>query len=410
MGLDLTLIEMLNRFRPAVYELIAKNSVVFTGGESMVRGGPFQTDEDKAKNKTRLLAELKNAVPKEEEFERVKGVLSELFPLFSTSDRQLRGPRPKRKDSTEESEKRISEPGMFPAYFRYELPDAIYSSVEIASLRQQLERAASQAIREAIFLDALQSMEKGSLKRDDFLRKLSDSAKSIHMPVAKSLGEVAVKASAKYTYDMMSSFGEAGHVLRMILVIAQRLSRTERVAFLRECILNASDDTMAFRILTILPQQEGDSKIDVSVADLYASFIMRMRTRYGRNVDATNMDLSTSDPWAFNYWGSDFSTKGIKSDPEDRKIQNEFWLRYIGNSRSRLAQAFRKFFFPIGVYNEDPASLVQNRISLVDLKRLYEELPEDAALTSPELKSMETLGRFLGEEFKNGVNPTSDVW
>jgi hypothetical protein len=71
---------------------------------------------------------------------------------------------------------------------------------------------------------------------------------------------------------MMAGFAEAGHVLKMILLIAQRLSQTERVAFLRRCILNASDDTMAFRILTILTQQKGDSKIDVSVADLYASF------------------------------------------------------------------------------------------------------------------------------------------
>ena len=81
---------------------------------------------------------------------------------------------------------------------------------------------------------------------------------------------------------MMAAFGEAGQVLRMILLIAQRLSQTERTAFLQECISNASDDTMAFRILTVLTKQEGDSNLAVSVGELYSSFAMRMRKRYGQ--------------------------------------------------------------------------------------------------------------------------------
>lgn len=407
---DLTLIELLRRFKPVIYELVARNSLALTGGESMLRGGPFQTDEDADKNKAEFLADLKSALPDDDDLDQVKGVLFELFPLLSKGGGPLKRPRPLRKDQTDESDKRISEPGMFPAYFRYEIPDAIFSSVEMASLLRQFEHAATQTARAIVFLDTLQSMEKGSLKRDDFLRKLADSVKSIPVPVAKSLGEAAVKASAKYAYDMFPSFGEAGHVLRMILLIAQRLSQTERVAFLQECILNASDDTMAFRILTILTQQKDDSKIDVSVADLYASFAMRMRKRYGRDVDAADVDLTASDPWALDYWGRDFSASGIKTNPEDRKIQNDFWLRYIGNSRARLAKAFREFFLPPAAYSEDPAPLVQNRIYLEDLKRLYEELPEDATLTNADRQSLALLDRFLKGDFKNGINPTSDIW
>jgi hypothetical protein len=208
----------------------------------------------------------------------------------------------------------------------------------------------------------------------------------------------------------MASFGEAGHVLRMILFIAQRLLQTDRVAFLQKCILNSSDDTMAFRILTILTQQKDDSHIGVSVGELYESFAVRMRKRYGRDVDATNFDLSASDPWALDYWGRDFSASGIKTDPEDRKIQNDFWLRHIGNSRSRLASAFRTFFLPMAAYSEDPAQLVQNRISLEDLRRLYNELPEDPALTDRDRKSLAILRRFLDGEFKNGISPMDDVW
>jgi len=393
---------MLDRFAPATYGLVAKNSLALTGGERLERGGPFQTDEDETKNRNKFLADLKKAVPNEDELEKVKGVLHELFPLLSKGVGQLeRRLRRITKDADKENGKRISEPGMFPAYFRYELPDAMFSSTEIASLLQRFERNESRSQGEAMFLETLQSMEKGSLRRDDFLRKLSESAKIIPANAGKTLGEVAAKASASYTYDMMAPFGEAGHVLRMILFVAQKLSKTERIAFLRQCILNSTDDTMAFRILTILTKQEGDSNLDLSIADLYEAFAERMRKRYGRDVDAANFDLSTSDSWALEYWGR---------NPEDRKIQNGFWLRYIGNSRARLAYAFREFFLPLAAYTVDPTTFVQNRIPLDDLKRLYNDLPDDPALTDSDHKSLKRLGRLLAGEFKNGISPTTDVW
>lgn len=408
--LDLTLIEVLNQFRPSVYELVANNSLVLTGGESMARGGPYQTDEDAAQNRDRFVAKLKHIIQNQDELELVEGILRELFPLFSPDQPRLRRPQVKRTDSDDESDKRIRQAGVFPAYFRYQLPDAIFSYVEMASLGQRLERAASQSAREAAFSKTLRSMEKGSLKRDDFLRKLTDLAKSLPTPVAMSLGVAAAESAAEYTYDIMSGFGEAGHVLRLILAIAQRLPKTERITFLRKCILNAGDDTMAFRVLTILPQQKDDSNIDVTVADLYETFIMRMRKRYGRSVDATNIDLSASDPWAFNYWGSEFDTKGIKSDPDDRKMQHEFWLRYIGNSRLRLAQAFRQFFLPFAHYDQDPIPLVENKISIEDLRRLSRDLPDDPTLREPDVKSLDRLRRFLAGEFKHGISPISDIW
>lgn len=408
--LDLIFTELLRRFQPAVYSLVAQNSVTLTGGESMTRGGPYQTDKEKEEDQARFLDALKETVPNDKDREKVQGILCELFPLFLKNDRRLRRPRPKRKEPEEESDKRISEPGIFPAYFRYELPEAIFSYVEMASVEQRLEKATSQAARDAAFGEVLDSMPKGSLKRDDFLRKLSERAKSIRLPLAKALGETAMKGSAKYTYDMMPGFGEAGHVLRMILWTAKRLSHPERLTFLRECILNATDDTMAFNILRILTNQKDDLDLKVTATDLYSSFAERMRKRYGRDVDATNIDLSTSDPWAFDYWGRDLTAHGFPTDPEDRKIQKEFWLRYIGNSRARLAEAFRGFFFPVAAYSEDPATAVKHKIDLEDLKRLYEELPEPADLTDRDKKSLDLLRRLLEGEFKNGVDPTSGIW
>jgi hypothetical protein len=129
-----------------------------------------------------------------------------------------------------------------------------------------------------------------------------------------------------------------------------------------------------------------------------------------RDVDAAAVDLSTSDPWAFNYWGTEFKKDGIRTDPEDREIQSEFWLRHIGNTRKRLAEDFRRFFLPIAVYSEDPALAVQNKISLADLTRLYEELPEDETLTNRDRQSLATLRRFLDGDFKNGIDPVSNIY
>jgi hypothetical protein len=408
---DLSLIELLRRFKPAVYELVAKNSVTLTGGESSVRGGHLQSEKDRENAEKKLLADIEGSIADADELDQVKGILGELFPLFVKINGHSRVTVPRRKDSEEESEKRICMPGIFPAYFRYELPDAIFSSVEMASLVRRMERADNEANCEKVFLDAFDSMGKGSLKRDDFLRKLVEAAKkSIPLPVGKTLARAAVKASASCLYDILPAFGEAGHVLRIILGIGKRLPQKERVAFLGDCILTAGDDTMAFNILTILTKQKDDSNLEVSVAELYPGFVRRMRNRYGWGVDAAKIDLSTSDPWAFDYWGRDFNAAGITTDPEDRRMQYDFWLRYIGTSRSRLAQTFRKIFLPIAIYSEDPAFVVQNKISITELKRLYEELPADINLTARDRQSLATLRRFLDGEFKNGINPGDNLY
>jgi len=329
-----------------------------------------------------------------------------MFPLVTSKERAIRRMRKASKAPLpEEAGKRISEPGMFAAYFRYELPDEMFSSVQLALLLRNIERASSQEERDKIYLDTLQSMAKGSLKRDDFLRKLAEAPKAVSGAVAKSLGLSAAKASAHYTYDLMPGFGEAGHVLRLIGFAARGLSARERVEYLRECIVDSTDDTMAFRILTVLPAQKDELQLGVSVADLYPSFADHMRERYGLMVDASNLNVNNSDPWALEYWGRDLRSSGIPSTPEDREIQYNFWRRYIGNSRARLASAFRQFFLPMAAYSTDPTPLVENRISLKDLRRLYQDLPDDPTLTSHDRASLQTLRRLLDGEFKDGFSP-----
>lgn len=409
---DLTLLELLRRFKPQIYNIVAKNSVVLTGGPGLLRGGTYHTDREKENLAKELLAGIQRAASGEEELRAVKGVLGELFPLFRELDNQSWASRSayKRGDKSEldkENSKRIQNPEIFPAYFRYELPDAIFSSVEMATFLRRMEDAAKRGNGERIFQEALDSMEKGSPQRDDFLRKLAEAAqRSMPLPTGQALAHAAMLSAHKYTYDMMAGFGEAGHVLRIVLRVAQKLPVSERLKLLEDCILEAADDTMALNILTKLTGKHDDFDLEVSLGQLYPVFVKRMRKRYGRDTDATNIDLSTSDPWAFNYWGHDPKTEGVIIDPEDKAIQRDFWLRYIGDSRARLAQAFRGFFLPSSVsYTSDAVPFVENKIPLTDLKKLFEQLPDDGTLNDVERQSLRTLRRLLNGEFKNGAGP-----
>jgi hypothetical protein len=200
---------------------------------------------------------------------------------------------------------------------------------------------------------------------------------------------------------------EAGHVLRIVIRVTEKMTPdSEREALLSQCIVETTDDTMAFQILTILTKKMSDSDLRVSFAQLYPAFIKRMRQRYGRNVDAANIDLSTSAPRAFNLWGTvSIKDEAVTVDPEDRAIQYDFWRRYIGNSNVQFAQAFEGFFMPIGLYQEDPALPIENKIPVADLRKFYDELPNDEPLSEREHKSLRRLKRLLDGDFKNGFDP-----
>lgn len=401
---DMTLIELLRRFKPDIYEIVGRNPVALTGGESILRGGSMLLEKEKANLDKQLLADLTQATAGDEELGQVSGILGELFPHFRKIDSRS-WPRLVGQESHDKGAPRISQPRIFSAYFDYELPENVFSYVELHAVLQRMTAATNGSNIAHAFLETLDSMEKGSLKRDDFLAQLGEAAqKSMPLPTGKALVHAAMKAAHKYTYDMLAAFGEAGHVLRIVLRVAQRLPASERLTLLENCILEATDDTMALNILTRLTGKQNDFDLDVSLAQLRPTFVSRMRKRYGRDVDAVNIDLSTSDPWAFNYWGFDPKNEEITIDPEDRAIQHDFWLRHIGNSRSRLGQAFRGFFMPASVrYSEDPTPFVENKIPLSDLKRLYEELPDDGQLNDLDRQSLRVLSRLINGEFKNGV-------
>jgi hypothetical protein len=295
---------------------------------------------------------------------------------------------------------------MFPAYFRYELPKAMFSTVELEEFIGESRNVKDEGARRELLREKLRSMKKGSLRRDDFLRKLAERVRIVDRPIARSWVFAALTLADDLTYDLFSAFGEAGHLIRMITRFAERLPQSERAPFWSECIAESTDDTIPVRILTVLTNPQSDGYLGVSFADLYPSFVRRMRSRYGLDADAAAVDLRTSDHNAFAIWGAeDLSNHGLEYDPQDRLIQNQFWQRYIGNSRSKLIRVFNESLMPHMGYQGDPEKTVERKLDVGTLRKLFDELPDDAGMQDIPAGYVVWMRRFLNGDFKGGIGP-----
>lgn len=404
---DLTLIEMLRRFEPSVYEVAWRYRETLAGPEDSLARYHYRSDEQKAAFKKSLIEELSKSVAGAERLDTVKRVLGNLFPLFAEIDGRrpwARGP----KQEGAEAEKKIANPSLIRAYFHQKLPEELFSSKEMSSFLRRIEDAPNVDSRAQELFHVLDSMEKGDPKRENFLEKLSDRMKTMDLNLSTELVHACMLAASKYNYDFFVGMGEAGDALRMVIRVAERTPSEQRVAFLSQCILEAGDDTFALRIQTVLSKPGQDFHLGVSFADLYPSFIERMMLRYGLNADAFNMNLIYSDPAAFSLWGaSDLSKEGITLDPktvaDNRAAQCGFWLRYIGTSQKRLAEVFNTFFMPKAMYSGNPEPFIENKIPVAELRRLSETLVEDETLTEANKLSLRLLRRLLNGDFANGV-------
>jgi len=405
--IELTLFEMLRRFEPSVYEIVWRYKEALAGPENSWARYRYRTDEQREAFNKGLIEELGKVLEGTGRLDAVKRVLANLFPLFARiAGRQpwARGPKPE----GVEAERNIANPSLMRAYFHQKLPEDLFSSREMSNFIRTVEKAPDTHTRREELFRVLDSMKKGDPKRENFLEKLSDRMRTMNLSLATDLVHSCVLGASKYGYDFFVSTGEAGDALRMVIRVAERTSDEQRTAFLSQCILEAGDDTFALRVQTILSKPGQDFHLGVSFAELYPSFLARMMTRYGPNSDAQIMDLTYSDPAAFNLWGmSDLSKEGMTLDAkmvaDNRAAQRNFWLRYIGTSRRRLAEVFNTFFMPKGMYTGNPEPFIENKIPVAELKRLFEILAEDEPLDEANKLSLRILGRLLNGDFVNGV-------
>lgn len=399
--LDLTLIEVLRQFRREIYSLVARNKLALTGGVNWARGGGSVSDERQKREETLFIANLDAALDPNDG-EAIRALLARLFPKFHSIRQSLAlHQRPK-----EHNDQSISDPEMFSAYFQFELPEGIYSSLELDEFLRDFRSASSEDGRARVFTKALRVLPKQSLRRDDFLRKLSVAASEMSKEEAQSLALTAVREAKEYTYDIFAGFGESGHVTRIVINAAQKMNHDERVSFLWQCIEVANDDTLAVRVLSTLTNPNTGVPLGVKNEELRPAFMERMRRQYGPEADA-QMDLTTSDPEAFQQWG--WTPPNANKDTEDRRIQQDFWLRRIGQSRKKLAEVFDTFIMPrTFAYPNDPAPMVDNTLTVAILERLLNELPNDEELNDRETKAFDRMRRLVTGEFRNGI-PMSEI-
>ncbi len=394
--IDLVLIEVLHRFQPEVYEIIWRNRSALAYDESFMKASRFISDAERQADRARLPKLMDDAVPDPAKRERAERIIKRLFPGYGVTE-MSRVDRSGHNRQKAHDEKRIADPDYFPTYFRYELPQAVFSSRAMAALLAVLSNASSPTERERLFREALLSIPKGSLKRDDFLQKLSKLATSMSPAVAQGVAYASMKCADDYTYDMFHGLGESGHVLRFVLNAAQQLRLPDRAPFLSRCIIEATDDSMALRIFTDFGSAaKSGVDLGVSKTELIPSFLERMRARYGRSVDASTCDLTTSDARAFGEW-SDLGSK-------EQLIQADFWRRYIADSRARLAYVFGTFLMPSWYsYSSDPEPIIEKMMPVVDLRRMFAELPRDASLSEADVKSLQRLKRLVDGRYRDGI-------
>jgi len=388
--LDLILIELLRRFEPALYSIIWENRAALTYPVSLTKLSRYVSDEEQKASEATTERKVEHA--KLSRRDRAESVLKQLFPRYKAKRLESGGMREDARKT-----KRVAHPDYFPAYFRYELPQDVFGTKEMAGFVARVRAAASPARREGVFREMLSSLSKGSSKRSDFLRQLSDATKSMDISVARDVATAAVRAANEITYDMFHGFAEAGDVLRLVMAVAERTPKSQTADLLAQCVRSSTDDTMALRILTDLTDKARSGvDLGVSLDELNPSFIERMRRRYADStIDVSELDLTTSDPRAFAYWGS--------LGAEEQSAQADFWRRYIGQSRARLAHAFRFFLMPEGIYPSDPQPYVERMLPIADLRDMLSELPNDGGLSESELKSLRRLKRLLDGAFKDGI-------
>ena len=305
---------------------------------------------------------------------------------------------------------------MFDAYFRYDLPSDVFSTVELERILDSMNSAQYQYEADQVLAGALDSTEAGSGKRADFLYKLSQAASSLNPNGAKMLAFSAMECANRYVYDpSFGVFGESYYAYRTVVVALLKIEESERPQMVRECIKRTTDDAMAFALLAELTSTErlekrGDVSLYIPVSELYNAFILRMRTRFGGDVDVSDPNLlATSSRLAFNYWGlPQPSDNKISVSPEDRKLQESFWIRHVGNSKKVLAETFDRFFLPMMRYTFDPTGLVENFISIPSLRKLYEEATNEEGLTKENQGSLRRLLNLLDGKYHDEV--PMDEW
>ncbi|MCU1311820.1 MAG: P-loop domain protein, partial [Candidatus Angelobacter sp.] len=398
---DLAGIETVRRFFPDVYQLIKSSGNVLTESNPSWGKRDYLGDPQKKENSAATLKSITAAAGACPQPQAADAILRLLFPNYLQSISQgstiYSFLRPASEEVSEQ-EKRISNSDHFSTYFRSSVPEEMFSNAELERAVENLSDCKSEGEVDNNFSKLLEDMPANTPKRNDFLWKLSRAVPRLDDQIAEWLAFSSSRHAIDYAYDMMN-IGEAARALNIVFEAAQKVSSNSRVQdVLSGSMMRATDDTFAIRIL-IYTEDKGRNKVltnhaNVKPEAIKTAFAERMRRRYGSSVDAATVNAKQLDWWAFGNW--------LRSSPEDQAIEQDFWRRFVGGSRKRLAQA-TNFLYPANVaWNGNPNEIVTTYFPLEEIDSLLQRLPDTEILDEIETKGIERIQGLI-----SGIYETS---
>jgi hypothetical protein len=398
-ALDLIGIEAVRRFAPEVYREVRKNSIFLTyGGDSWTKT-MYMSEKRKEQEGAAFFAILDELVAGSGEPAAIRSILSFLFPAFAEAKEKGFSRysllRPTNEDGAEQ-DKRICSSDYFSIYFRAAIPEEMYSETELHRAIAHLNAAPSESKCKEILVELLNGLPKSHPKRTDMLWKLGRSVGGrLNDRAAEWLAYAAADRATEYAYDTLN-LGEAAKALNIVFEATQKLSSGSKGQdVLVGAMVRATDDTFANRLLEFTEKRDRNKILvnfnHIDPEKLKLAFVERMRGRYGIHVDARKVDITTGDWWAFRRWAD--------NSPDDKETETDFWRRYIGMSRKRLAQAI-SLLYPAGYsWSEDPRRFISTLFPFEELQELFDTLDSGEQLDETEVNALSRFQELIRGEW-----------
>jgi hypothetical protein len=235
-------------------------------------------------------------------------------------------------------------------------------------------------------------------RRQDFLWKLNREPSRLSDITSERLAYAAAVRADSYAYDMIN-VGEAARALNLVFSAAQKVSATSGAQRILEgAMARASDDTFAYRIVEYTANRDRNKVLtnfsNVNADGVKAAFMERMRKRYSPQ-DIQTVNIEQTDWRAVGFWAS--------NSDEDRGIEQEFWRRFIGQSRKKLAQAIN-FIYPRMAWTSDPRPMIGQLFPLTEFETLIADLPEGEQLNESEKTAIAGMQDLISGKYPNPLD------
>ena len=195
--LDLCALAAVRRFFPAIYEIIWTNAAFFSNSYGWWKSLSHRSEREVAAEAEKVGNKIKEASTGASGDDTAKALLSAMFP--ARAKEVLDAQRIRRGEDTgldkAEAGKRIAHPDFFPVYFHCEVPETVFSSREMERFIDSLKTETSDSGRQTVFALKFASLEDGSVRRYDFIHKLSLRLADLPVDIARSVA-LAISASA----------------------------------------------------------------------------------------------------------------------------------------------------------------------------------------------------------------------